>query len=1107
MKPFTLFWIVITTSLFSTAPMAGQITTDGTVGATKSLTGPSYTIPQSLGSTVGKNLFHSFGQFNLDQGDIARFTGANTLQNVISRVTGGSVSNIDGMIKSEIGNADFYFLNPAGVIFGKNTQIDVPAAFHVSTAQELRFADGAKYSAIMPVGSTLSIAKPEAFGYLGKTGDIEINNGQLVFKEGSSVTLAGGSVKSNNAILSVPAGTLRVYAQGDTVGAVSVNGDLPKGNGAITVTGKSGNTVGNFDTSGDSTGNLWLSGGAMNINGALLYNHNTGTKNAIGETRLDANTLSMDSGAIKNRVYSTGNGTNVFVNVSSDMQVQNSGGISTSVYDTTSFGTAGNLFINVGGDLNVLSGGFIGSQTSGSGDSGNVSITAGNLVIDGAGQTENPTWIYTAATETGNAGDVLVKAGNLSINGGALLEQPYGIGIVSETLSTGNSGKITVKTDGDMKIQNGGEISTSTLLDIGNAADIDVAASNLTIDGGAVHSAVIGSGAFSAGNTGNVIINSGQEIQVLNGGGISTLSFDQGKRGNVTVTVPRLIIDGGAYGIAYIGRLGGNSGNVVLNVADEIQILNGGSISSDAMEEGEIGNITLNTGRLIIDGESENVTGINTSTASNGAAGKIDIHVDHEMQIKNRGWVTSSTFGDGPGGTIKIKAGNLIIDGSKDDSYITTSSQGSRGRGGNAGDIQIDVDGEIQLIGSANDIYDDVNGKIQFGTNGYISSSTFSTGDAGNIQLIANQLTVDGGNIQATTGPSSTGVAGKIEIDVSDIQLLNGGEISSDSVGSTNKAGSVIVNAERLTINGGSIKAETIPPIRGEIPSGSAGDVVVTVTDKINLQNRGEILSTTSTKGKGGNVTVIAGSLIIDNGIVSSEAKILSEAQGGTVNVNIIRDAHILNRGVISSANEGSGDAGYVLFDVGGRLNLIDGKVTTSAQTGHGGPIKITAPLVVMKNSQITTSVFGEKGNGGDIQITGNYLVMDTGFIQANTAAQNAKGGDIVIDELGVIGQGGKLTVGGKKRAEFIADSGDNIIQAASPNGESGTITLTHPDANPTAGLIVSANLSMDTKHLLRDVCKERKGRGRLRLKRSCGTLPIIKHHLPRVKTGGAGIH
>ena len=87
-------------------------------------------------------------KFGIATGQTATFTGPGEIKNVISRVTGGKVSSIDGKLASTVGQADLYFLNPAGVMFGPNAQLDVPGSFHVSTAHELRFGDGTRFSAL-----------------------------------------------------------------------------------------------------------------------------------------------------------------------------------------------------------------------------------------------------------------------------------------------------------------------------------------------------------------------------------------------------------------------------------------------------------------------------------------------------------------------------------------------------------------------------------------------------------------------------------------------------------------------------------------------------------------------------------------------------------------------------------------------------------------------------------------------------------------------------------------------------------------------------------------------------------------------------------------------
>ena len=83
-------------------PTHAGVTTDGTLGPGRALPGPNYQIPADLGQQVGGNLFHSFGQFSIDTGESATFSGPNSVNNIIGRVTGGEASFIDGTIRSTI---------------------------------------------------------------------------------------------------------------------------------------------------------------------------------------------------------------------------------------------------------------------------------------------------------------------------------------------------------------------------------------------------------------------------------------------------------------------------------------------------------------------------------------------------------------------------------------------------------------------------------------------------------------------------------------------------------------------------------------------------------------------------------------------------------------------------------------------------------------------------------------------------------------------------------------------------------------------------------------------------------------------------------------------
>ncbi len=181
------------------------ISLDGTVGSAGALDlpGPDYDIRAEYGQQAGANLFHSFHQFNIHSDESATFTGPDSVRNIISRVTGGSASWIDGRLTSAISGADLFMLNPAGVMFGKNAAVDLSGSFHVSTADYLRFGENDRFYSTPHANDVLSVAAPAAFGFLNS--DI------------SPITFEGGEVTDpddeNHAVIRVPeGGTVSVIA-------------------------------------------------------------------------------------------------------------------------------------------------------------------------------------------------------------------------------------------------------------------------------------------------------------------------------------------------------------------------------------------------------------------------------------------------------------------------------------------------------------------------------------------------------------------------------------------------------------------------------------------------------------------------------------------------------------------------------------------------------------------------------------------------------------------------------------------------------------------------------------------------------------------------------
>jgi filamentous hemagglutinin family protein len=188
-KPKYFLLLLATASLLGPGESSqAEVTLDGTMGASGVLSGPDVVIPDTVGQTRGTNLFHSFGVFNINTGESATFTGPPIIDNVLSRVTGGSQSLIDGLLRSTIESANLWFINPNGVLFGPNASLDVDGSFHVSTADYLRLADGGRFEATNPENSVLTVAPPEAFGFLGENpAGVSIQGSLLQVSEGETL--------------------------------------------------------------------------------------------------------------------------------------------------------------------------------------------------------------------------------------------------------------------------------------------------------------------------------------------------------------------------------------------------------------------------------------------------------------------------------------------------------------------------------------------------------------------------------------------------------------------------------------------------------------------------------------------------------------------------------------------------------------------------------------------------------------------------------------------------------------------------------------------------------------------------------------------------------
>ncbi len=160
-------------------------------------------------SRDGANLFHSFSEFNLHKGQTANFSSTEKIKNIITRVKGGNSSFINGLIQVTGGNSNLYIVNPAGIIFGKNAQLNIPAAFAATTATGIEF-NNQWFSATGKNNYASLIGNPSAFTFPKEPAGI-INNGNLQVKPGQNVTLIAGSVV-NYGTIRAPGGNIRIAA-------------------------------------------------------------------------------------------------------------------------------------------------------------------------------------------------------------------------------------------------------------------------------------------------------------------------------------------------------------------------------------------------------------------------------------------------------------------------------------------------------------------------------------------------------------------------------------------------------------------------------------------------------------------------------------------------------------------------------------------------------------------------------------------------------------------------------------------------------------------------------------------------------------------------------
>ncbi|NJK76979.1 MAG: filamentous hemagglutinin N-terminal domain-containing protein [Microcoleus sp. SU_5_6] len=182
---------------------------DGT-GTTVIQEGNIYQIRDGSLSGDSVNLFHSFQQFGLQQGQVANFLSYPQVQNILGRVVGGDASVINGLIQITGGNSNLFLMNPAGIVFGQNAQLNVPASFTATTANAIQFGEG-WFNATGVNNYPILLGNPTAFAFTMPQPGAILSAGNLTVNPRQNLTLIGGTITST-AEISAPGGKITLFA-------------------------------------------------------------------------------------------------------------------------------------------------------------------------------------------------------------------------------------------------------------------------------------------------------------------------------------------------------------------------------------------------------------------------------------------------------------------------------------------------------------------------------------------------------------------------------------------------------------------------------------------------------------------------------------------------------------------------------------------------------------------------------------------------------------------------------------------------------------------------------------------------------------------------------